>query len=115
MSRFLLNLRQVDRSTSTSGDDMNLSQFTTPAFVIPESRLIGNLGEDLEDIDTTPEDYDEEADGSEPRDDVHTPLDQSYGGFDVNRRLDLQQGEKGEGVSIVFIPQPKLRADAVYR
>lgn len=47
ISRFMLNLRQAGQPTSTFSSDMNLSRFSMPAFAIPESRIIGNLGEDL--------------------------------------------------------------------
>lgn len=46
ISRFLLNLRQVNED-SAGGASVNFSQFSAPAFRIPES-IIGNLGEELE-------------------------------------------------------------------
>lgn len=46
ISRFLLNLRQVNED-SAGGASVNVSQFSAPAFRIPES-IIGNLGEELE-------------------------------------------------------------------
>lgn len=46
ISRFLLNLRQVNED-SAGGASVNFSQFSAPAFRIPES-IIGNLGGELE-------------------------------------------------------------------
>ncbi|PSR71655.1 hypothetical protein PHLCEN_2v12508 [Hermanssonia centrifuga] len=47
MSRFILNLRQVNESANSNDDTLgNFSQFSAPAFRIPAS-VAGNLGEPL--------------------------------------------------------------------
>ena len=51
ISRFILNLRQVNDPGPLSSDNMDLSRLSMPAFAISESRVTGNLGEDLQDID----------------------------------------------------------------
>ena len=47
VSRFILNLRQVDQA---DGDDTEgkTSRFSLPAFRVASSALTGNLGEELE-------------------------------------------------------------------
>ena len=55
----MLNLRQVGQDSSQAGDTMYGDRFSALAFAIPESRITGNLGEDLYDLDTdSQEDYD---------------------------------------------------------
>ena len=51
ITRFILNLRQVDQLVSISGKDMSFNQLSMPSFLVPESRITGNIGEDLQDSD----------------------------------------------------------------
>ena len=50
ISRFMLNLRRAGQSTSISSESMRLSRLSGPEFAVPESRIVGNLGEDLQDF-----------------------------------------------------------------
>ena len=45
-SRFILNLRQVGQGADTP----SLSAMSMSAFAVPESRITGNLGENLQDL-----------------------------------------------------------------
>ena len=45
-SRFMLNLRQVDQPASVVNTDR--TSVSMPSFAVPESRLTGNFGEDLQ-------------------------------------------------------------------
>ena len=64
-SRFVLNLRQVDHPSSISSRNVHLSRLSMPSFVIPGSRITGNLGEDLRDFTSGAEGFDEHpAEGS---------------------------------------------------
>ena len=60
ISRFILNLREVGQSTSDTTRNTRLSRLSMPAFAKPESRITGNLGEDLRDFSRYPECLDEE-------------------------------------------------------
>lgn len=76
ISRFMLNLRELGGGTPGSAPDADtsegrFSQFSAPAFRVPSSALVGNLGADLEDFATS-----RSADESVAEDDsVVTPVD----------------------------------------
>lgn len=54
ISRFLLNLRQLDHTSETL-ENSAFSQFSIPGFRYPSSIAIGNLGASLEHMDENPD------------------------------------------------------------
>lgn len=59
LSRFLINLRQVDSPHNSSFSNGNLSRFSVPNFRMPTmDNVVGNLGELLEFVDYTVDDED---------------------------------------------------------
>ena len=61
-ARFMLNLRNVDHTSPTSSQDMDPGHLSVPIFATSESRITGNLGEDLQVLDVA-----EEVDNREDR------------------------------------------------
>ncbi|KAJ3546145.1 hypothetical protein NM688_g5547 [Phlebia brevispora] len=66
ISRFLINLRQVNESPgSESSDVLNSSHFSEPRFrVSARSDIIGNLGEPLAGIDESLDDHEDNSDAN---------------------------------------------------
>ena len=57
LSRFLFNLRQVGQPISIYSDNIHASQLSMPAFARPPNKIVGNIGEDLQDITFGADDY----------------------------------------------------------
>lgn len=99
-SRFILNLRQVDQPSLISTQDMHLNRLSSmPSFAIPESRIIGNLGEDLRGF-ATDEGKDGEGTVEESSQDESKRLSQAGEGSDINMGPTLQRQVQNEMVSI---------------
>lgn len=65
LSRFLINLRQVDSSHKTSFSNGGQSRFSVPNFRMPTmDNVIGNLGESLEFVEYTVDDEDTAVGGT---------------------------------------------------
>ena len=85
ISRFLLNLRQVGANIS----DGSIHMSRLPTIALPESRIIGNLGEDLRDINLN-WDYSEPSEAESVWDAYNSQVPELQGGsglVDVSDRL----------------------------
>ena len=79
---------------------MHLSRLSTPSFAIPQSRLTGNLGEDLQDFATDVEEF-EETPAEDHLQDGAWHVSQVAEGSDINAgSVPPWQGVQNEMVGI---------------
>ena len=100
-SRFMLNLRQVDQPASVVNTDR--TSVSMPSFAVPESRLTGNFGEDLQHFGAVEEDT-----ARNKAEDVQNGSANSMYRIGVipagpNIGFGLQNGMQNETVSLVLI------------
>lgn len=92
----MLNLRQVGQTGSAHDGDMPASQISMPSFAAPESRITGNLGEDLQDSTTDPGSngslHESEADPYDLTDPTNKSVDLESPGDDIGIRSHLPEG-----------------------
>ena len=101
-SRFMLNLRQIDQPASVV--NTGCTSVLMPSFAVPESRLTGNFGEDLQHFNAV----EEEMARNQAEEDLQNGLADSIHCIGVipagpNIGFSLQNGVQNENVSLVLI------------